>query len=91
MKKIFDARREQLTLNLDHIGDQIAESLAKAKAAQGEVSVLRENHGKAVVTSREHDSDDDDDHWDPRIEASSTVGYVTESSHEDEADEEASA
>ncbi len=72
LAQMCTAYREQADIDFGRVQEEINLNLAKANSLQDEVNEARENHGKAVVFS-EHDSDDED-HWDPTAEASSTVG-----------------
>lgn len=70
------AYREQADIDFGRVQEEINLNLAKANSLQDEVNEAREDHGKTVVFSAEHDSDDED-HWDTTAEASSTVGEAS--------------
>lgn len=72
--ELCDARREQITIDLNRIRAKIDENLARAVQAQEDVNGSRELHGRTVVfPDAPANGDDDEVEWDPSAEASSSV------------------
>lgn len=94
LKSTFNFLRmfiEQTTSDRDMIGAMVKKQDKISKKLQKKSNTGRENYGKLFVSSKPHDSDDDEDDWDSAIEASSNIDATTDATGDADADADADA